>query len=112
MDTVPVTGRSNPAIPRSRVDLPQPLGPSRLPICPGSSANVASVTTALPPKPSDRVSRLSIGSPCGVTARAYSALAWPREIVRLRITTGTTPTSTIIRDGTAASASRSSDASS
>ena len=61
MDTVPLSGSSNPAIPRSRVDLPQPLGPSRLPICPVSRVNVASVTTTLPPYPSDNDSMVSNG---------------------------------------------------
>src|SRR6188768_699752 len=47
---VPESGISRPAIMRSRVVFPQPLGPSRLMNSPGLIASETSLTTLVPPK--------------------------------------------------------------
>ena len=110
IEMAPVTGRSKPAIPRSRVDFPHPLGPSRQPISPGSSENVASVTTVLPPY-RGRVRQASAWG--GSSGNRRHLLLGPRLVAHAaQQDHRADPDGTIISEGTDASASRSSEASS
>ena len=48
IDTVPASGTSNPAITRSNVVFPEPLGPSRATTWPWATSTVASSTALVP----------------------------------------------------------------
>ena len=72
MVTRPVSGRSNPAIRRSVVVLPQPDGPSSASISPAATSSFSGCRTRVPPK-----LLLIPSSPSGAGARLTNCLpAW------------------------------------
>ena len=108
----PAVGASKPAIPRSRVDLPHPLGPKSAPISPGCNEKEASSTTGASPYASETFSRDSTTDQKKLVFKTYCDCHPLLEMARFSITTGTAPISTIVSEGNAASTSLSSDASS